>query len=231
MAGMNGPAWLADIIGVLMLASTVYAVIRIVGAWRSGRATDYSIEICHAVMGVSMAGMLIPGLGIVAPGASTWIWVAISSLITLWFAVRLYGELSTPAAELAEGTHRLHHLPHFVLSGAMVYMLAAMGAAQDSGSTHSSMSGSMPGMDMGSASSGPMMPWPTLDLLLAFFMIGYAVLLTDRLPYIAQLGGVGSPRVLGRGRATGQLYAPRGGAGLSIVMSGAMAYMLVMMFA
>lgn len=242
MTGMTGPGWLADIVGTLMLAAAVCAIVRIVGAWRARRATDFSVEACHAVMGVSMAGMLIPALKIVTPGASAWSWIVVSSLIAVWFAIRVIDQLSAPTAKLAGRPRRLHHLPHLVLSGAMVYMLVAAETA-GSGGSMSSMSAmpDMPGMDMEPAAAPTTtMPLATLNLLLAFFLIGYAVLLTDRLPRIAQLGGVGSPRILGRGGAgaamgaagaAGALYAPRVGAGLSLAMSGAMAYMLVMMFA
>lgn len=230
MTGMTGPTWLADIVGALMLAATVYAIVRIVVAWRTGKATDYAIEVCHAVMGVSMAGMLIPGLKIVTPGASTWTWVVVSAVITAWFAVSVLRDLATSHPERVEHVRRLHHLPHLVLSGAMVYMLAAMGVMDSGGSTMSMSGGSMPGMSMGS-SGGTMMPWDTLDLLLAFFMIGYTVLLTDRLPSVAAHGGIGEPRALGGHGGAGGLYAPRGAAGLGIVMAAGMAYMLIMMFA
>lgn len=229
MTGMTGPAWLAGGIGLLMLASSAYAVVRIVGAWRTGKATDYSIEVCHGVMGVSMAGMLIPALGIVAPGASTWSWVAISALITAWFAVSVTRDLVSSRPERTERRRRLHHLPHLVLSGAMVYMLVAMGVmGSGSRAMRASAGSSMSMSSMGSG--GILVPWATLDLLLALFMIGYAVLLVDRLPFLAD-HGIGEPRAIRGGSGAAALYAPTGAAALGIAMAASMGYMLIMMFA
>lgn len=238
MPGMTGPTWLAAIVGVLMLAAAGYAVARIVLAWRTGRATDYSIELCHAVMGVSMAGMLIPGLGLIRSDASVWVWVIGAAVIALWFLLRVADELTKPAARLAEGQRRrVHHLPHLVLAGAMLYMLVAMYVPF--GASPSSTDGMDMNADMdmhmhmstGAGSNETGMPWPTLDLLLAFFLIGYLILLIDRLPAIAQLGGIGQPQTLGRRSATpAPLYAPRASAVLALTMSAGMAYMLVMMF-
>lgn len=225
MSSMIGPHWLAAIFGVLMLASTVYAIIRIVVSVVSRKATDYSIEICHGLMGLSMAGMLIPGLGIVQPGASTIVWIILSALVTVWFIVSAVSDLVVAHPERVDHVRRLHHLPHIVLSGAMVYMLAAM--AMMGTSSHGPMSGSS-AMSM-HMTMNSLVPGATLDLVLALFMFGYTVLLIDRLPFVAT-HGIGRPRAWGRSGASAELYAPRGAALLGIVMSASMGYMLVMMF-
>lgn len=224
MGGMTGPAFLADIVGALMLAAAAYAVVRIVAAWRSGKATDYSVEICHAVTGVCLAGILIPGMMIVTPGPSTWAWLVIFALISLRFAISALRDLASPP-QRAGSVSPLHHLPRVVLSGAMVYLLAAIRAMSGSAAS-SSMSGRS-GMSM---SRAPMMPWPTLDLLLTFFLVGYTVLLTDRLSSIGQRRGIGEPRARDQ-RGEVAVYAPRGAAVLAVVMAAGMAYLLIMMFA
>ena len=229
MNGMFGPAGLAAGVGVLMLAVTAVSIARIVGARITRTATDWAVDGCHAVMGVSMAGMLIPGLAIVEPGPSTWAWVIISALFAAGFAISVAHDVLTRTPERAGPFRRLDHLPHLVLSGAMVYMLCAVGIAAPSGAmTNGGMSGmsGMSGMEAGSRA----LPLPTLDIMFAFFMIGYAVLLIDRLPAIAELGGIGSPVALVRG-SSGSLFAPRLAAAVSIVMATGMAYMLAMMFA
>lgn len=236
MMGMIGPRWLADIVGVLMFAATVYAIVRIVGAWRSRTATDYSTEVCYAVMGVSMAGTLIPALHIAAPGVSAWIWLIVQVVMTAYFLFSVIRDLTTQRAEHGGLGLRARHLPHLVLSGAMVYLLAVLNvrtAPSSGGSVRTLKPGmNMAGMHMGTSGAG-IVPWATLDLLMALFLIGYSVVLADRLSVIGSIGGVGVPRVWRRPAADAppRLYAPEGAAALGITMALGMSYMLVMMFA
>jgi hypothetical protein len=120
---MIGPTWLAAIFGVIMLVAAVVAAVRIIAAWRAHRTTDYQIDIHNVVMGVSMAGMLIPSLLIVTTGPSTIAWLVVWILLTIWFAISV-------ARDAAQRTHGNgftgHHLPHLVMSAGMVYMFAVM---------------------------------------------------------------------------------------------------------
>ncbi|MEJ1230765.1 MAG: DUF5134 domain-containing protein [Galbitalea sp.] len=109
-----------------------------------------------------------------------------------------------------------------VMSGAMIYMFAATSAA-------GTADGSMPGMS--AMGSGATVPAPTLDYAFVIFMLGYAVLVIDRLPVIAAVGGgelhvIGSPATASSGRP----LAPRTAAATNIVMAITMGYMLTMMF-
>lgn len=210
MTGMTGPAPIAIMLGVLMLFGAVLAAVRIVGALRSGDAaaghSDVSVDACHGIMGLSMAGMLMPSLQLVTPGPSLWTWFVVQSLVTVWFVVSTVRELVDAEGPVVGRLASLHHLPHIVLSGAMVYMLYATQV----------MSGPSPTMGAKAMMvDDAALPLPTLDLLLALFLVGYTVLLVDRLPFKV---------------ARAAVFAPRSAAGLGILMAAAMSYMLVMMF-
>ncbi len=211
---MTGPVWLAAILGVVMLGAAAASVARIVIAGRSSRVSDYGIDGHNVLMGVSMAGMLIPGLFIVTAGPSTVIWLIVWLLLALWFAITVIQDV----IDRRPG-HRFtgHHVPHLVMAGAMAYMLAVMN------STGSHMGSGGPGHMSGvsdMATGAPLVPWPTLDYAFVIFMLGYAVLVIDRLPAIA-LAIADDPRPL----------APRLAAAINIAMALTMGYTLVMMFA
>lgn len=220
MMSMIGPTWLAAIFGVVMLAAAVFAAGRILVAWRTGRGTDYEVDAHHVLMGVSMAGMLIPGLQIVTAGRSITVWTITWVLVTIWFAASVIRGVRRggPGARFTG-----HHLPHLVMSGAMVYMLGVSMSPMD-------MTGaSMPHTSMGSMGSGGLVPWPTLDALFLVFMVGYAVLVVDRFPLLIA-GGAGHPGHAERSATRPAFLAP-GSAGLeNAVMAVMMGYMLTMMF-
>jgi hypothetical protein len=214
---MIGPTWPAAILGAVMIVAAVAALIRIVVAWRTHKATDFEVDIHNVVMGVSMAGMLTPLLLIVTAGPSTTAWLIVWILITVWFAVSVIRDATRRAAG-----HRFtgHHLPHLVMSGAMIYALAATAGRGDAAAAD--------GMS-GMSAAGSLAPLPTLDYAFVIFMVGYAVLVIDRLPLIA-IVGTGELHSFGKPAATVPLLAPRIAAGTNIVMAVAMGYMLTMMF-
>lgn len=210
---MIGQLWVAAILGVVMLASAAVVAARIVVARRRRRPTDYEIEVHNLVMGVSMGGMLLPSLHLVAPGPSAVVWLVVWVLLTLWLAGSVVRDARGPSRTV--GIAR-HHLPHLVMSLAMVYMLAVM-LVPSTGSGAAGMSG------MG---GGAVVPLPTVDYLLALFMIGYAVLVLDRLPAVAgHTSGTGP-----EARTGSRILSSHVEAVLNLVMAVAMAYMLVMMF-
>ena len=221
---MIGPTWLAAIFGVIMVVAAIAALVRIIVAWRTRTATDYEIDGHNVLMGFSMAGMLIPGLLIVTDGASTTIWLIVWILVTIWFCVSVIRD----ATRRTNG-HRFtgHHLPHLVMSGAMIYMLSVT-SVEASGSSKSMMGSS--GMAAMSAGGG-LVPLPTLDYAFVIFMIGYAVLVIDRLPRLSVLG-TGDLQVAGHpGTAsTATPLAPTMAALTNTAMAITMGYMLTMMF-
>lgn len=218
-----GPEWLDIFFGLVMLVASAYAVFRGVFAWATGKATDYAVEVCHALMGISMAGMLIPALHIVQPGVSIVMWIIISALVTAWFVVSVFWDFVTRRAKRQDSGPRLHHLPHLVLSAAMVYMLGVSALSQ-SATSHSAATTAV------AMQSNMHVPGASLDLFFALFMIGYLVIVIDRLPNV-RLRRIGRPSVVSRSGTIRVLFAPRGAAALSIAMSAGMAYMLIMMFA
>lgn len=215
---MIGPPWLAAVVGVLMIGTALCSLSRITVAWRTGKATDFESDGCHTVMAVAMAGMLLPGLGIIGSGTGPTIWAIVWALIAAWFAVSVARDASR---DRAVSRFTGHHLPHLVLSAAMIYMLAVSRPS----------TGSMSGMT-GMGSSTALVPLVTLDLLFLFFTAGYAVLILDRLPVIAVVGSGDLHSARGpRGTGKQTLLAPRLAAATSLAMALAMGYMLTMMLA
>jgi len=220
---MIGPTWLAAIFGVIMLVAVAVAAAHIIAAWRTHRTTDYEIDIHNVLMGVAMAGMLIPSLLIVTTGPSTIAWLVVWILLTIWFAI----SVARDATQRRHGNGFTgHHLPHLVMSAAMVYMFAVM-LVPASDSSASGTSG-MSGMSVG----GGLVPLATLDYALVIFMVGYAVLVVDRLPGLAAIGS-GDLRVVGHKdtATTARPLATTTAAIINIVMAVTMGYMLTMMFA
>ncbi len=192
---MGGPAWLSDTLAVLMLVISGYCLGRLV-VWRSqGRPTDVDVDTVHGVMGVGMAAMLVPSLSPV-PNV-TWAWVfAVAAAWLAWRIVTVYRQAGS--ARIAQA----HYVPHLVMAVAMIYMgVAASGPAQ-SGSAGGGMAMSV---------SGAGAHFPLGALVLAVFMFGYAVWLTDQLTGIATvrtwraapqlaLAGAGGQAAAGGGR-------------------------------
>jgi hypothetical protein len=218
---MIGPTWLAAILGAVMLAAALASLVRIVVAWRTRRATDFEIDGHNVLMGVSMGGMLIPSLLIATVGPSTVTWITVWIIVTIWFGISVARDASR-----REGGRQFtgHHLPHFIMSGAMVYMFAVM----NTGGTSAGGAGdTMSGMTAG----GALVPLATLDYAFVIFMLAYAVLVVDRLPVLAVVGTGDLQQVRRAGRLEAMKpLAPRVAAATNIAMALTMGYMLTMMF-
>jgi hypothetical protein len=166
---MTGPSWLANLLAAVMIATAAYCFSRLVVAWRSKRRTDYDVDGVHILMGVAMAGMLVPRLN------PFWVsgWEVIFGASVAWFGwqtVRGYRN------EVAVGRYWVaHHLQHVVACGAMLYMFLAVapGKAGNSGS----------GMAMGG--SGSATTFPTLALALTLALVGYVIWNADRFTSLA----------------------------------------------
>jgi hypothetical protein len=167
---MAGPAWLAEIFAGIMLATAVYCASRLVISRTRRRPTERDVDLVHVIMGVAMAGMLVPHASPLWSG-TLWggAWATVFGASAAWFAwrvgqgYRLTGRLS-PSGR--------HHLPHLIMCGAMVYMLLA---APRPGAGALAMGGLAGGAGR----------FPVLALLLAQFMVGYAIWTIDRLPALA----------------------------------------------
>jgi Domain of unknown function (DUF5134) len=161
-----GQPWLADMFAGVMLVTAAYCLARLVISGRQHRRTDRPVDALHVLMGLAMAGMLVPRLRVFWAGG----WEVIFGAATVWFgwlAVREYRHRA------ALGRFRPHHAQHVLASAAMVYMFAAVTTA----ATAASGSG-MSGLGGGAR-------FPTLALVFAVALFGYVVWTADRLPALA----------------------------------------------
>jgi Domain of unknown function (DUF5134) len=148
---MTQPAWLAGALAAVMIATAVYCTSRLAArpARRCGQGRD--VDLVHATMGVSMGGMLVTRLN---PLPNV-VWAVLFGLATVWFGAQIWRRADP------------RHVPHLVMSGAMVYMLLAATVA--------------PAV----IKHGPMAMtgarFPLIALVLALAMIGCVVWQAERL--------------------------------------------------
>jgi hypothetical protein len=165
---MAGPSWLAGALAAAMIMIAVYCGGRLVASrlWRRPTAVDS--DGLHLVMGVTMAGMLVPRLGLL-PGS---VWEGVFGAAVAWFAL----QAARVGRSRDAGGWRCHYpVPHLVECGAMIYMLlAARGARAGAPGTGMPMAGM-------TASTGPAGSFPACALVLALFMLGYVAWAIDRL--------------------------------------------------
>jgi len=173
---MAGPSWLAVPLAVVMIATAMYCAGRLAAArlWR--RFTEVEADSVHVVMGVAMAGMLLPRLSPVPATA----WEAVFGAAAVWFAcqaVRSRLRQHTTASRWQCS----HPVPHLVESAAMVYMLAVLPGSWPGWSDQGM---AMPGM--GGVRAGVAGSLSALAVILALFMIGYVLWTADQLTALAR---------------------------------------------
>jgi cytochrome b561 len=169
---MAGSSWLAGTFAGIMVLTAAYCVSRLAVSVRQHRPSQHLVDAVHALMGVAMAGMLVPRLRVFWTGG----WAVVFGAAAVWFAWQAARELRRQAP----GRRRSHHLQHVLACAAMLYMLlAATSTAKtvSGGSTPSGMAG-------GAAHS------PTLALVLAVALLGYVVWTADRLPALARVSAL-----------------------------------------
>lgn len=183
--------------------------------WR--RPTEADVDLTHIAMGVAMAGMLIGW----SWGAGGDVWIVLFAGSSAWFARNVARELSDPRTS---GLGVAHHLPHLVASAVMLYMLWAMRWTGMAG-----MGASAAGRAAGAA-GGPTL----LSFVLAALVVANAVSAawTARVVRAAPRAGGAAPRAGGAATAGGtanaaEVLGSRGALGCLVVMSLAMAYMVV----
>ena len=172
------------------------------GSWPGLPAAGRDAVVMQALMGLGMAGMLLPG-ALPVPQAA---WIVLAGAGTAWFGARFVRGLAHahPGQQPA-----LDHLPHAVACAAMLCMFAA-GMPGRAGTAPGVM-GAGPGVG----------PAPVAALILAAALAGCAVILTDRLA---------APRPIlaaGRAAAGSGLLARRVTACCQLAMGVGMACMLV----
>jgi hypothetical protein len=159
---VTGQPWLAAALAAVMIVTAGYCLTRLGLSWRRGRETDRQVDAMHVLMGVVMAGMLLPHFRLPWPGAWEGVFAATVVLLT-W---RIARSLRHRAGGHAPG----HDLQHVLACGAMLYMLAAGGAVAAraaSGGTGMTAAG-------GSGSA-------TLALTFAVALLASVVLAADRM--------------------------------------------------
>jgi uncharacterized protein DUF5134 len=119
----GGPSWLPDFFAGAMLLVAVASVLLIVGSRIGGLRAHTDIDVSHLIMGVAMAGMLVPSLSF----GSNVFWRVVFAIACVWFARRTYRVL-TDRGLRAGGSHHGHrhtHYPvHLVMVAAMLFMFA-----------------------------------------------------------------------------------------------------------
>ena len=170
---MAGPSWLAGAFAAVMIATAAYSAGRLAISRLRGQATELDADALHAVMGVAMAGMLMPQLTVL-PGSA---WAAVFGIAAAWFgwhAIRTKGTA-------APGSSRCRYpVPHLIECAAMLYMLLPLYAPPPA---HAGTGMAMAGM---SPAAGPAGSFPALAVILALFMLGCIVWTTDRLATLAR---------------------------------------------
>jgi hypothetical protein len=221
---MSGSGAVTAIISVAMIGIAVSSLARIVISTLARRMTDLEVDGHNVVFGAAMVGMLNPATKIVSPGPSTLAWILLWSAITAWFATSI-------CRDVIRGRRGrrfvVPHVPHLVVSGAMVYLLSS--AEHTPEVTHSSNAmAHMTGMSHMSAGSPAWLP--TLDYALVVFMLGYFVSLIDYVSPTAWVASERGPDVGVDESASRHAIAPREALIVDAISALTMAYSLTMMF-
>jgi hypothetical protein len=205
---MSTPAWIPEIFGAVMLlvAEVSAGQLVVAHAWTRRGGTGDDIAVSHLLMGIAIAGILVPGLSIL-PNA---VWEVVFAVMTAWFAWCLWRESrGRGAAAVARG----HYAPHLVHSAAMLYLFAALPGPSVGGPGLSvSGTGGMSGMAGGSSGGMPTLSASALALIFALLLIAFTVHDLDR-----------PAGVDGYFRVAGRRYVP-GGSALAAAAAGPVAY-------
>jgi hypothetical protein len=235
---MTGPLWLHAALASLMIVIAADCAIRLGLVGFGLRRAVVDVEGLHLLMGVAMAGMLLPQLRVLPTGA----WEAVFGVGALWFGGRTLvarktgsgpfwsasGSGSGSAWRLVAGAP----LAHVIECLAMIFMLLP---AFDEAMVHShSLGQAMTGMSR----NGLVTVAPAVALILALCLVGYVVWTTDALARsrsaraaVATAGAGNGPGAgtagVGVAAAAGGLLAPRLAAFSTIAMALVMGYMLI----
>jgi hypothetical protein len=159
---MTAPGWLDAALAVVMLAIAACCAARLVIWLRHGRGAEPEADALHVLMGLAMAGMLVPTLNLVPVTA----WIAMFAAGTCWFA---WQAVRSGVRRQRRAWQCAHPVPHAVESAAMIYMLWP-----------AQIPGHGPAMAM-RGMAGHAGPNPAIAIVLALFMLGYVLWTTDQL--------------------------------------------------
>jgi hypothetical protein len=173
---MSTPAWILGTFAAIMIlvAEASAGQLAAARAWTRRGSSGADVAASHLLMGIAMAGILVPGLSILPNTA----WEVVFAVMTAWFIRCLWRESRrSGAAAVAHG----YSAPHLAHSAAMLYMFAALTSPSvvGSGMPMSGMGG-MPGMAGGSPGGMPTLRASTLALIFALLLIAFTVHDMDR---------------------------------------------------
>jgi Domain of unknown function (DUF5134) len=173
---MSTPAWILEILAAVMLLVAEVSAWQLVTAraWTRRGRTDADIAVSHLLMGIAVAGILVPGLTAL-PIA---VWEVVFAVMTAWFGSCLWRESRRRGAATVAHSH---YLPHLVHSAAMLYTFAALAGPSVEGSGTSTYgTGGMSGMAGGSSGGMPTPHASTPGLIFALLLIALTVYDVDR---------------------------------------------------
>lgn len=186
---MSTPAWILEIFAAVMIlvAEVSAGQLVLARAWTRRGGAGADIAVTRLLMGIAMAGVLVPGLSALPNVA----WDGVFAVVTAWFVWCLWRESRRRgAAAVARG----HYALPLVHSAAMLYMFAALAGPSAEGSDMSmSGTGGMSGMAGGASGGLPTLHAPTVDLIFALLLVAFTVNDLDR-----RVGVDGYFHVLGR---------------------------------
>jgi uncharacterized protein DUF5134 len=168
---MGGPSWLAWTFASVVIVVAAYCLTRLLVSWRQHRPSDRRVDANHVLMGVAMAGMLVPRLRVFWAGG----WEVVFGIGAAWFAWLAIREFRGRATV---GGRPGHHLQHLLACGAMLYMFLAAATVAKAGRS------AVSGMAAGAAHA------PTLALVLALALFGYVIWTADRLSSLAPVAAL-----------------------------------------
>ncbi len=209
-----------------VLGVALYCAARLVAGALARRSTALDADLSHVVMGVSMAGMLTGWL------SGTWndAWLAAFGVSTLWWGAHVWrGVLGRASLEKAAD-----HLPHLVGSIVMVYVLAvAVGGSVAHSMGAMGSSGTVGTLGSGAASGADASGTPLVAIVFAALLVADALVVASRqfvVPGAVRAALVAQPGAPGpRPGSWPAAFGPRASALCLVVMSVAMAYMVIVM--
>jgi uncharacterized protein DUF5134 len=226
---MAPPSWVAGALAAVLLLIAGYCATRLIAArwWR--RSTDQGVDVVHAAMGVAMAGMLVPRLGLLQARA----WAVLFAAGAGWFGWQVLRDRRrggvTRTGSGLPAPHG-HHGAHVLSCAAMVCMLMA---APHLGAPMTARTGATPVVALVLAVAVAISVVVSTDRISALRPAAPAAAATGPAP-----GGSGqdgtpraaAPRYATPGRAgPWPVLCPRLAASCQIMMGVAMAYMLILM--
>ncbi len=214
MPDMPDHGWPGSVLAATVLAAAAYSVGRIVVGPLRVRRVHYDVDLTHALMGTSMAGMFVANLSFLGPA----IWQAAFAVIIAWYATRaiLGAQISYSSSQRG----LLDQTGHLLSVAAMLYTLHATPSATTEATERANTASSTP-MDMAMPSAGTVHAnahVPALALLFAALLLGYIVLVANR---ARQAIRAHVPPAIRH-----PLLAPRTGVACEVVMCAAMTIML-----